>query len=199
MFKRYSASVAGAFAITFSLFLGMNYLVAPGKAEKPQVKKYMPFEIGKVREATDIREKIKIPDRITNPIEPINIPSPHEEKTTRNVINPNPYTGPKPTSKFKPTRIGLSNGDIQPLRKFAPAYPRTQASRGIEGYVIVQFTVNKMGAVENIVIVESTNAGFNKNSMRAVSKYKYKPRIIDGVAVEVHNVIEKISFKLETS
>ena len=199
MIKRYSASVAGAFAITFSLFLGMNYLVAPERAEKPEVKKYVPFEIGKVREATDIRQKIKMPDRIADPIEPINIPSPHDETTTKNVINPNTYTGPKPTSKFKPAGIGLSNGDIQPLRKFAPAYPRTQASRGIEGYVIVQFTVNKMGAVENIIIIESTNSGFNKNSMRAVSKYKYKPRVIDGVAVEVHNVMEKISFKLETS
>ncbi len=199
MIKRYFASVAGAFAITLSLFLGMNYLIAPGKAEKPEVKKYVPFEIGKVREATDIRPKIKMPDKIIDPVEPIDTRLPKNKKTTKNVINPNPYTGPKPTSKFKPTRIGLSNGDIQPLRKFAPAYPRTQASRGIEGYVIVQFTVNKMGAVENIVIVESTNSGFNKNSIRAVSKYKYKPRVIDGIAVEVHNVMEKISFKLETS
>lgn len=199
MIKRYSASVAGAFAITLSLFLGMNYLIAPGKAEKPEVKKYVPFEIGKVREATDIRQKIKMPDKIIDPVEPIETTFPKNKKTAKNVINPNPYTGSKPPSKFKPKGIGLSNGDIQPLRKFAPAYPRTQASRGVEGYVIVQFTVNKMGAVENIIIVESTNSGFNKNTMKAVGKYKYKPRVIDGIAVETHGIMEKISFKLETS
>ena len=68
--------------------------------------------------------------------------------------------------------------------------------RGIEGYVVIKFTITKTGAVENAMIVESTNEGFNRASLRAVEKFKYKPRIIDGVSVEVTNMVEKITFQM---
>jgi protein TonB len=56
-----------------------------------------------------------------------------------------------------------------------------------------------MGSVENVTVVESTNRAFERPSIRAVEKYKYKPRVIDGIAVEVQDVMEKISFEMEKS
>ncbi len=199
MIKRYFTAATGAIAITLSLFLGMNYLVAAKNAEKPEEKIYPPIVIGTISEVADTHEKIKQPERPERPeIITTSLP-PTTTKSEKPGNHGGPRILPEPTADKLPRGFGLANGDIQPLRKFAPAYPRTMIARGVEGYVIVKFTVNKMGAVENIVIVESTNAAFNKNSLRAVAKYKYKPRVIDGVAVQVTDVMEKISFKLENS
>ena len=197
--KRYSTALLGAITITFLLFLGMHYLIAPEVTEKPRIKGHGPIEIGKIKKADPPTTKIRMPERITDFIERETTPKATRDKITKNVLEIGPYTPPDNVKSFVPQDIGLSEGDIQPLRKFAPAYPRAEQSRGIEGYVVVSFTVNKMGAVENIVIIESTSKGFERPTLKAVAKYKYKPRVIDGVAVEVLGVMEKISFEIKDS
>lgn len=199
MIKRYSTSILGAFTITFFLFLGMYFLIAPEKADKPEIKGHGPIVLGKIREPLRPDTKIRQPDKIKNTIEKMDLPKLARKDKTSTTIEIGGNIPLMPTDRITPRNIGLANGDIQPLRKFAPAYPSRQVSQGIEGYVIVKFTVNKMGAVENIIIVESTNRAFERPSIRAVAKYKYKPRIIDGTSVEVRDVMEKISFELEDS
>lgn len=199
MIKRYSTALFGAFTITFFLFLGMHFLIVPEEAEKPLIKSHGPVIIGKTRDPELPLKKITKPEKIIDIIEPIAWINPTQKTPAKNTIKIGRFTPPERTGPTSPRGIGLANGDIQPLRKFAPAYPRGPQSREIEGYVIVRFTVNKMGAVENITIVESSHNAFERPSMRAVAKYKYKPRVIDGLAVKVQGVMEKISFKLEDS
>ncbi len=199
MIKKYFTSILGAFTITFLLFLGMNMLIAPDSAEKVQIKQHGPIVIGRVEEATPPPVKVRQPEKIKDEVEPIEWTKPTRKETTSDTITIGIRPTPVPTDPIAPKSFGLSEGDIQPIRKFAPTYPRSLASRGVEGYVIVQFTVNKMGAVENVMIVESTNHAFERPSIRAVEKYKYKPRVIDGVSVEVQGVMEKISFEIEES
>ena len=77
-------------------------------------------------------------------------------------------------------------------------YPRRAQSRGIEGYVIVEFTVTKLGATKDIRVVESVPPGiFDKASVQAAAKFKYKPRVVDGQPIEVPGVQNKITFELE--
>lgn len=199
MIKRYSTALLGAFTITFFLFLGMHFLIVPEETEKPTLKSHGPIVLGKIRDPELPLKRIPKPEKIIDIIEPVDWTKPTQETPSKNTIKIGSFTPPKRTGPTSPRGIGLANGDIQPLRKFAPAYPRGPQSREIEGYVIVRFTVNKMGAVENITIVESTHNAFERPSVRAVAKYKYKPRVIDGIAVEVQGVMEKISFKLEDS
>ncbi len=53
------------------------------------------------------------------------------------------------------------------------------------------------GTVRDVIIIESTNAIFNRAAVQAALKFKYKPRVIDGVPVEVHDVQTKLTFLLE--
>lgn len=199
MIKRFSTSIIGAFAITFSLFLGMYFLIAPEEVNKPNLKPHGPFVLGEVKDATETRTRIRPPEKIIDTVKPDDIPELPKDKTERNTLSYNNPTPPVTPDRFGPRIIGLSEGDFQPLRKFAPAYPRAQANNGTEGYVIVKFTITRMGSVENVTVVESTNRAFERPSIRAVEKYKYKPRVIDGIAVEVQDVMEKISFEMEKS
>jgi len=199
MIKRLSTSIIGAFAITFFLFLGMYFLIAPEEVKKATLKPHGLIVLGGVEDATETRTRIRPPEETFDPVEPIDIPRLPKNKTEKTTLSYNNPPPPVTTNRVTPKTFGIAEGDFQPLRKFAPAYPRTQAKNGTEGYVIVKFTITKMGSVENVTVVESTNRAFERPSIRAVEKYKYKPRVIDGVAVEVQDVMEKISFEMEKS
>jgi protein TonB len=96
--------------------------------------------------------------------------------------------------------FGLSTGDGEylPIVKVQPIYPRRALSRGIEGYVIVEFTVTSMGTTKDHVIVEAQPSGiFDRAAIQAAAKFKYKPRVVDGVAIEVPGVQNKITFLIE--
>ncbi len=95
------------------------------------------------------------------------------------------------------TGLSASDGEFLPIVKVAPQYPSRAASRGIEGYVILSYTVTKQGTVLNPVVVEAQPENiFNKAAIKSALRYKYKPRVIDGVPQDVHGVKTRITFKL---
>ena len=103
------------------------------------------------------------------------------------------------------------DGDYIPLFKVQPVYPRRAQERGIEGYVIVAFTITESGTIEDPYIIEgkcrSNNnrdgdyndcTMFNSATMRAALKLKYKPTVRDGKTVAVEDVPHKYTFELES-
>jgi protein TonB len=93
--------------------------------------------------------------------------------------------------------FGVSDGEYLPIVKVAPVYPARAASRGLEGYVIVEFVVTRTGTTRDVTVVESTSSLFERAAIDAAFKFKYKPRVIDGEPVEVPGVRNKITFVLE--
>lgn len=94
--------------------------------------------------------------------------------------------------------LGVGEGDYLPIVKVSPIYPQRANSRGIEGHCTVQYTVTRQGTVKDVVVVESdcTSSLFERASVQAAMKFKYKPRVIDGQAVEVPGVQNRFTFKL---
>lgn len=94
--------------------------------------------------------------------------------------------------------LGVGEGDYLPIVKVAPIYPQRALIRGIEGYCVVEFTVTKLGKVREPRIIESqcTSSLFHRASLQASLKFKYKPRIIDGVAIDVPGVLNKFTFEI---
>jgi protein TonB len=86
-----------------------------------------------------------------------------------------------------PGGMNIAEGDYLPIVRVAPVYPARALSRGIEGYVDMSFTVTTTGTV-NL---------FDRAATRAVLKFKYKPRVVDGQPVEVAGVKTRITFKIE--
>jgi protein TonB len=106
---------------------------------------------------------------------------------------------PRVNTNLQVAGIGGFSGDGEylPIVKVQPVYPRRALQRGIEGYVIVEFTVTKAGAVRDPFVVEADPPGiFDNAAMKAALKFKYKPRVIDGEPIEVPGVQNKISFNI---
>ncbi len=95
------------------------------------------------------------------------------------------------------TGLSASDGEFLPIVKVAPQYPSRASSRGIEGYVILSYTVTKQGTVLNPVVIEAQPENiFNKAAIKSALRYKYKPRVVDGVPQDVPGVRTRITFKL---
>ena len=78
-----------------------------------------------------------------------------------------------------------AEGDIIPIVVIRPIYPRGAAISGIEGWVKIEFTITEAGTVEDPQVVNAQPARvFNRAAIRAILKWKFKPRIVEGVAVE---------------
>ncbi len=94
--------------------------------------------------------------------------------------------------------LQATDGEYLPIVKVAPQYPRRALSRGIEGYVIVEYTVTKLGTVKDPRVVEGKPQGtFDRAAIKSALRYKYKPRVVDGEPIEVTGVRTKITFELE--
>ena len=94
--------------------------------------------------------------------------------------------------------LGVGEGDYLPIVKVAPIYPQRALSRSIEGYCVVQYTVTRQGTIKNPFVVESqcTSSLFHRASLQAALKFKYKPRVMDGEAVEVPGVQNKFTYEI---
>ena len=78
-----------------------------------------------------------------------------------------------------------SNSGLIPLVKIQPKYPREALKVGKTGFVTVRLTVDEKGRVISAIIEESRPPRiFDAAAIQAVLKWKFKPRVIDGVAVK---------------
>jgi protein TonB len=87
----------------------------------------------------------------------------------------------------------MGDGDIIPIVRIEPSYPRDAALKGIEGYVKVMLTILPDGSVGEARVIEANPPRiFNREAIRAVLRWKFKPRIVDGQAVsrEAEQTIE---------
>ncbi len=94
--------------------------------------------------------------------------------------------------------LGVGEGDYLPIVKVAPIYPARALQRGLEGFCVVQYTVTNLGTIKDPVIVEDqcSSSLFHRSSLQAALKFKYKPRVIDGEAVEVPGVQNKFTYEI---
>ena len=106
---------------------------------------------------------------------------------------------PRPKFDFKGKRSGVfADGSYVPIFKVPPLYPRRAQERGIEGCVMLKFIVTKVGSVRDPQVEWSIPNGiFDRAAMRSAMKFKYKPQIRDGDAIEVKDVYNIIIFKIE--
>jgi periplasmic protein TonB len=94
---------------------------------------------------------------------------------------------------------GPSDADVVPLVRVSPQYPARALQRGVEGWVQLRFTITEAGTVKDVAIVKAEPSSyFEEAATSAVRKYKYKPKIVDGKAVERPGVEIILSFRLQT-
>ena len=88
------------------------------------------------------------------------------------------------------------NKEFMPIYVPQPRYPSRAERKGKTGYAVVEVIVTEAGSVRDVKLLEEwpENYGFGKSALRAANKLKYNPRVINGLAVEVPDVLYKFTF-----
>ena len=200
-FLRYALGVALGLGVTILLLLLMEKLIEsdrspysePPKGELLSFVRLLEEPPPVTREPpTEPPEVEPPPDADPPELPPVRI---CEEIECGAPVEPPPADPPDVTGNGVAT-----DGDFLPIMKVAPEYPRGAASRGIEGYVLLEFTVTSLGSVRDPVVVDASPPGvFERAATAASLKFRYKPRVLNGQPVDVRGVRNVIRFELESS
>jgi periplasmic protein TonB len=108
-------------------------------------------------------------------------------------------TPPGPGTSLGDARPGvwIGSGELIALTQVQPVYPHSAEVRGLEGRVLVEFTVRADGSVRDPRIVESSDRIFERSALAAAARFRYQPRVVDGVAVAVTGVRTEFFFQFE--
>lgn len=93
--------------------------------------------------------------------------------------------------------LAQDDRDVIPLVRIAPDYPPEAVQQRLEGHVILEFTITAEGATKDITVAESSSPIFEEAAIKAVSRWRYSPRVVDGAGVERPGTRTVIRFALE--
>lgn len=198
MIGRIIAAIGLGAGVTFGLLFLMQMLIASGRGINTDARRFEITDFVRVEREQRVEREENKPEKPPEPEQQPDMPNPDQNTNYDNSLAVSMSAPSVNTSvNVGGLGFGVSDGEYLPIVKVAPVYPSRAASRGLEGYVIVEFTVTQTGATKDIFVVESTSSLFERAAMDAASKFKYKPRVIDGNPVEVAGVRNKITFVLE--
>ena len=187
-----------AIPVAGGLFFLMQYLIATADPKIDEEERTRLADIFMPERDIDTQIEQKKPDKIDDPEEPppdMDTPD-MDMDTDTDAVN----TAPRSSVEVEISGSGMGGGDGEylPIVKVAPIYPRRAQSRGIQGYCIVEYTVTTSGSIRDPQPVDCSPSGvFESASIKAAEKFKYKPRVVDGEAIEVAGVQNKFTFELE--
>jgi protein TonB len=200
MIGRYAFSVVIGTVVTLSLLFVMHLLIASGKTALTKPRDRAKLEFVRVKRNENLNVEDFTPEKPPKPPEtPPETPPQDMDNMDPNApsINVAPPTVAQTGDIGGPGGMNIAEGDYLPIVRVAPVYPARALSRGLEGHVDLEFTVTTAGTVRDPIILFSTSSLFERAATRAVLKFKYKPRVVDGVPVDVDGVKTRITFQIE--
>ena len=198
---RFAGALLGALLVTSVLLILMVLLVV-NRGSTPDSKGS--YKIADIWQPERSLSEFVKPPKLKRPPD-VTLLQPSMPKQSLQMTMPAPrislQAAPRPMAGLQ---AGLGSGfardtDFIPVYVPQPLYPRRALSRGRQGYAVVEVIITKSGGVRGVKLVEESpaNYGFGSAALKAAIKLKYKPRVIDGRAVEVPGVMYKFSFRLE--
>lgn len=94
-----------------------------------------------------------------------------------------PVAVPHPVAPATHRVSSVTEGDI--VHKVLPVYPPIARRIGAEGPVVLQAVISREGTVESLRVVTSAHPTLNEAALAAVAQWRFRPYLLNGVAVEV--------------
>jgi periplasmic protein TonB len=200
---RFLVSILLGAAVTFALFAFMAFLVSSGDRVKEEALENIIVEVNTTppKSAAERRQRVPPPP----PPPPKTPPKPQApEPETNN--NSGGLTFNMPGVQLAGANAGISapgagfgrDGDATPIVRIEPKYPIQAARDGKEGWVKLSFTINEIGGVEDVDVIEAQpKRVFDKEAKRALRKWKYKPKVVDGKPMRQVGLTVQLDFKMD--
>lgn len=189
-------------AVTFGLFAFMAFLVSSGDRSKDQSQENIIVEVNTTPPKSSAETRRRVPP-----------PPPPPPKAPPKQMAPEPEANNNnsglqfnmPGVQLSGASTGLSapgagfgrDGDATPIVRIEPKYPIQAARDGKEGWVTLSFTINEIGGVEDVEVLEAEPKRiFDKEAKSALRKWKYKPKVVDGKAMRQPGLTVRLDFNM---
>ena len=181
----------GAISVTLGLFAIMNNMVSSGEMGSRNKSKSGVIDFISATKDSDLRlkerqyseppkpQKPKIEQQLVNDqsseVQPLDISMPDMAPDLD--LSSNSFLGDASVG------MGFGDGDVIPLVRMPAQYPPGALRKNIEDFVKAVLKINAEGSVDDVEIIDSKPKGiFERSSRRALYKYKFKPKIVNGKA-----------------
>jgi len=194
---RWLVGIPAAALVTIGLFVFMTVIIA-GEFEAKEKSAAANFEINPTVEdikVTKRETKVKQVRKVVTPPPPPQIERQQASKPTEAIASlegaiPD-FEAPKiDRQNFK---IAVSDRDAQPLVRIPGQMP-PKAEKS--GHCLMRFDVSPEGSPFNVDAYYCSSRVFERSSVKATTKFKYNPKIVDGRAVAMRGVETKITYRL---
>ena len=193
---RMVGSIAGGIFVALVLFLFMNTLITGGRGQQGAATAGQIVDLIRVQEDEIVQTKKRV--RPKKPPPPKDPPPPPKLKVSSEAKpQKNPMRLDLPRIDVSGASGGgpfigrwdpgdpAAEGEAVPIVRIDPQWPREALMDGTEGFVRCEVLIGPDGSVLDVKVVEAEPGRlFVRNAVRAVRRWKFKPRIVDGVAVE---------------
>ncbi|PFG57699.1 outer membrane transport energization protein TonB [Vibrio sp. ES.051] len=191
--------------ISLSLFSFMAWMVDKGNQRAPEASETVRFDMVMVENDADVqRRQRSVPEQP----EPPQAPEPIDLSQADTQMEPMSQMTPVSALGLNTALDGIAisapnlkgtmgNQQALPLYRVDPRYPSKALKRRVEGYVIMRFTIDATGRPKDIEVIEAKpKRMFEREAIRALKKWKYQPKVEDGVSIEQFGQTVKLEFKL---
>ena len=198
VFIKTSTAVIGGAAMTFAAFAFMQYLISGEQRAPVKPGDDIIVEIFQAPEDSKLRhiQKIQPPP----PMPKVPQKAPPLDTSADPVLAISDFT-PITIDDFGGdinNTINRPTGDATPIVRINPKYPTTAARDGIEGWVQLSFSISPTGEViDPVVINAEPKRTFDREAIRAIKRWKYRPKVIEGVAQLQTGQTVQLDFKLQ--
>lgn len=200
---RFLVSILLGAAITFALFSFMAFLVSSGDRNKEEQLENIIVEVNTTPPKSQAERRQRVPPPPPPP--PKTPPKPQAPEPETNSNNGG-LTFNMPGVQLAGANAGMSapgagfgrDGDATPIVRIEPKYPIQAARDGKEGWVTLSFTINEIGGVEDVDVIDADpKRVFDKEAKRALRKWKYKPKVVDGKAMKQPGLTVRLDFNMD--
>lgn len=201
---RFIVSALLGVAVTFGLFVLMAFLISGGAKRYDDNGESTVIQILSTPPKSNVQQRKRVPPPPPPPPKSPPKPSAPEPEASNSNSGisfnvPGVELAGASTSLDAPGEGFGRDGEATPIVRIEPKYPIQAARDGKEGWVQLQFTINTLGGVEDVkVIAAEPKRIFDKEARRALLKWKYKPKIVDGKPIIQPGMTVQLDFKMNT-
>ncbi|ASD67410.1 energy transducer TonB [Pseudoalteromonas piscicida] len=189
-------------AVTLGLFFFMSYLISGGADRADVQKEQIVVEIMSNPPESKVQQRKRVPPPPPPP--PKQPPKPQPPQPDMADPSAGNIGFNMPSIDLGGTAGGLSgpgefgrDGDATPIVRIEPKYPPQAARDGKEGWVRLSFTINELGGVEDVEIIDAEPKRiFDREAKRALRKWKYRPKVVDGKPQKQPGITVQLDFTL---
>ncbi|MCP5144373.1 MAG: TonB family protein [Gammaproteobacteria bacterium] len=197
MLLRLPIAFIGSALLSLGMFWLMHHLISQ-PIDAGEVREAMRIEFSRLRQDTEVATKRD--EKVTRERPPQAPEQLRMSFNTSGVENNVAQLTPVVDAAGAMSKMSMSAGsdrDVIPLVRIPPDYPPRALSRGLEGYVVVQFTITGAGTVKDAIAIESSSKIFEDAAIKSILRWRYNPKVENGAAVERIGMRTVIRFQLE--